>query len=56
MLMHRIIGVPTRYRLLLLHFQYIYVFMKENIGLKLHYVLSLIRMLQDQHVCVTSQK
>ena len=56
MLRHRIIQVPTQNRLLLLHFQYILVFMKENLELKSHYVLSLIRMLQDQHVLVSSQK
>ena len=47
--------VPTRYRLLLLHFQYTFVFMKENLELKSHYVLSLIRMLQGQHFFVSSQ-
>ena len=46
MLKHRIIHVPTRYRLLVLHFEYTFVFMKENLELKSHYVLSLIRMLQ----------
>ena len=53
MLRHRIIGglhVPTRNRRLLLHFQYILVFMKENLELKSHHVLSLIRMLQGHHV------
>ena len=53
MLNHRIIHVPTRYRLLVLHFQYTFVFMKENLELKSHYVLNLIRMLQGQHVLVT---
>ena len=48
--------VPTRNRLLLLHFQSILLFMKENLELKSHYVLSLIRMLQEQHVLVSSQK
>ena len=58
MLRHRVTQVPTRNRLLLLvlHFQYILVFMKENIELKSHYVFSLIRMLQEQHVLVSSQK
>ena len=56
MLRHRIIQVPTRDRLLLLHFQYILVFMKENLQLKSHYTLSLIRMLQEQHVLCSSQK
>ena len=56
MLKHRIIHVPTRYRLLFLHFQYTFVFMKGNIELKSHYVLSLIRMLQGQHVLVSSKK
>ena len=55
MLKHRIIHVPTRYRLLVLHFQYTFVFMKENLELKSHYVLSLIRMLQGQHVLVSFQ-
>ena len=55
MLKHRKIHVPTRHRLLVLHFQYTFVFMKENIELKSHYVLSLIRMLQGQHVLVSSQ-
>ena len=45
MLRHRIIQVPTRNRLLLLHFQYILVIMKENFELKSQYALSLIRML-----------
>ena len=49
MLKHRIINVPTKYRLPVLHFQYTFVFMKENLELKSHYVLSLIRMLQWQH-------
>ena len=53
MLRHRIIQVPTRNWLLLLHFQYILVFMKENLELKSHYVLSLIRMVQEQHVLVS---
>ena len=53
---NRTIQVPTRNRLLLLHFQYILAFMNENLGLKSHYVLSLIRMLQEQHVLVSSQK
>ena len=52
---HRITHVPTRYRLLVLHFQYTFVFMKEHIELKSHYVLSLLRMLQGQHVLVSSQ-
>ena len=51
-----IIQVPTRNRALLLHFQYILVFITENRELKSHYVLSLIRMLQEQHVLVSSQK
>ena len=55
-LRHRIIQVLTRNRLLLLHFQYILVFMKENLELKSHYVLRIIRMLQEQHVLVSSQK
>ena len=55
MLWHRIIHLPTRNRLLLLHFQYILVFMKVNFELKSHYVLSPIRMLQGQHVLVSSQ-
>ena len=55
MLKHRIIHVPTRHRLLVLNFQYTFVFMKENLELKSHYVLSLIRMLQGQHVLVSSQ-
>ena len=55
MLKHRIIHVPTRYRLLLLHFQYTVVFMNDNLELKSHYVLSLIRMPQGQHVLVNSQ-
>ena len=42
------IHVPIRYRLLVLHFQYTFVFMKENHELKSHYVLSLIRMLQKK--------
>ena len=46
----------TRNRLLLLHFQYILVSMKANLELKSHYVLSIIRMLQEQHVLVSSQK
>ena len=32
-----------------------FVFMKENLELKSHYVLSLIRMLQGQHVLISSQ-
>ena len=55
MLKRRIIHVPTRYRLLFLNFEYTFVFMKENLELKSHYVLSLIRMLQGQHVLVSSQ-
>ena len=55
MLKHRILHLPTRYRLLVLHFQYTFVFMKENLELKSQYVLSLIRMLQGQHVLVSSQ-
>ena len=55
MLKHRIIHVPTRYRLLVLHVQYTFVFMNENLELKSHYVLSLIRMPQGQHVLVSSQ-
>ena len=55
MLKHRIIHVPTRHRLLVLYFQYTFVFMKENLELKSHYVLRLIRMLQGQHVLVSSQ-
>ena len=47
MLRHRVIHVPTRNMLLLLHVQYI---VAENLELKPHYVLSLIRMLQGQHV------
>ena len=35
MLKHRIILVPTRYRLLLLHVQYTVVFMNENLELKI---------------------
>ena len=35
---------------LVLHFRYTFAFMKDNIELKSHYVLSLIRMLQEQHV------
>ena len=54
-LAHRIIHVPTQYRLLVLHFQYTFVFMKENLEPKSHYVLSLIRMLQGQHVLVSYQ-
>ena len=53
---HRIIQVPTRNRLLLLHMRYILVFMKENLELKSHYVLSLVRVLQEQHVLVSSQQ
>ena len=56
MFRYRIIHVPTRNRLLLLHFQYIFVLMKENLELKSHYVLILIRMLQGQHVLVSSPK
>ena len=56
MLRHRIIQVPTLNRLLLLHFQYILVFMKENLELKSHYVLSIIRMVQEQRVLVSSPK
>ena len=56
MLRHRIIQVPNRNRLLLLHFQYILVSMSENLELKSHYVLSIIRMVQEQHVLVSSQK
>ena len=41
--------------LLVLHFQYISVLMKENIELKSRYVLSLIRMLPGQRVLVSSQ-
>ena len=52
---HRRMHVPTRYRLLVLHVQYTFVFMKENLELKSHYVLSLIRMLQGQHILVSSQ-
>ena len=48
MLKHRTIHMPTRYRLLVLHFQYTFVFMKENLELKSHYVLSLICMLKGQ--------
>ena len=55
MLTHRRIHVPARYRLLLLYFQYTFVFMKENLELKSQNVLSLIRMLQGQHVFVSSQ-
>ena len=55
MLKHRIIHVPTRCTLLVLHFQYTFVFMKENLELKSHYVLCLLRMLQGQHVLVSSQ-
>ena len=55
MLKHRRMHVPTQYRLLVLHFQYTFVFMKENLELKSHYVLSLIRMLQGQHILVSSQ-
>ena len=55
MLTHKRIHVPARYRLLLLYFQYTFVFMKENLELKSHYVLNLIRMLQRQHVFVSSQ-
>ena len=55
MLKHRINNVPTRHRLLVLHFQNTFVFMKENLELKSHYVLRLIRMLQGQHVLVSSQ-
>ena len=55
MFKHRIIHVPTRHRLLVLHFHYTFVFMKENLELKSHYVLSLIRILQGQHVLVSSQ-
>ena len=39
MLRHRRIHVSTRYRLLLLHFQNTFVFMKENPELKSHHVL-----------------
>ena len=56
MVRHRIIQVPTRNRLLLLHFQYMLAFMKENLELKSHYVLSLMHMLHEQHVLVSSQK
>ena len=38
MLKHRVIHVPTRYRLLVLHFQYTFVSMKENLELKSHCV------------------
>ena len=58
MLTHNMITyVPTRYRLPLLHSQYMFVFMKENLELKSHYMLCLIRrpMLQGQHVLVISQ-
>ena len=55
MLKHRIILVPTRYRFLVLHFENTFLFMKESIELKSHYVLSLIRMLLGQHVLVSSQ-
>ena len=34
----------------------ILVFMKDNLELKSHYELSLIRMLQEQHILVISQK
>ena len=54
MLKHMIIHVPTRYRPLVLHFQYTFVFMKENLELKSYYVLSLIRMPQGQHVLVST--
>ena len=47
--------MPTRHRLLVLHVQFTFVFMKEHLELKSHYVLSLIRMLQGQHVLVSSQ-
>ena len=55
MLKHRIIHMHTRYRLIVLHFQYTVVFMNENLELKSHYLLSLIRMPQAQHVLVISQ-
>ena len=51
-----IIHVPILNRLLLLHFQYILVFMNENLEVKSHCVLSLTRMLLGQHVLVSSQK
>ena len=35
MLKHMIIHVSTRYRLLVLHFQYTFVFMKDNLELKI---------------------
>ena len=34
---HRIIHVPTRYRLLVLHLQYTVVLIKEKLELKSHY-------------------
>ena len=57
MLKHRIIhvGLPTRCRLLVLHFEYTLVCMKESLELKSHYALNLFRMLQGQHVLVSSQ-
>ncbi len=48
-------NVHTRYRLLVLHFQYTVVFMNGNLELKSLYVLSLIRMPQGQHVLVSSK-
>ena len=35
---HKMMHVPTRYRLLVLHYQYTFVFMKENFEVKSHYV------------------
>ena len=55
LILSNLIHVATRYRLLVLHFQYTFVLMKENIELKSHHALSLIRMLQGQHVLVSSQ-
>ena len=37
MLKHRLIYVSTRYRIILLHFQYTFVFIKQNIELKSQY-------------------